>query len=70
MSNSFQQVLQDALQLSMDDQARLREALEDAEGNPAGRSLPPRIAGLNRNDPHVLREPEARLPEEYLGELP
>ncbi len=70
MSNNFQRVLEDALRLPPDEQMRLREALEDAEGNPPGTTLPPRIAGLNRSDPRVLQDPEAPLPEEYLGELP
>ncbi|MDP9310231.1 MAG: hypothetical protein M3R24_04960 [Chloroflexota bacterium] len=67
---TYSQVLQDALRLPPDDQARLREALEDAEATPDGASLPPRVLGLNRHDPRVLHDPEAELPEEYLGEQP
>ena len=70
MNSHFQQVLQEALRLPVDEQIRLREALEDAEGNPPDIMLPPRVAGLNRNDTRVLQDPEAALPEEYLGELP
>jgi hypothetical protein len=70
MSNSFQQVLQEALRLSPDEQLRLREALEDAESTLPSSILPPRVAGLNKHDPRVLHDPEAPLPAEYLGELP
>ena len=70
MNITFQQVLQAALQLPPDEQRQLREALEDAEGNPPGTALPPRVPGLNRHDPRVLYDPEAPLPAEYLGELP
>ena len=70
MSNSFQQVLQDAVRLPPDEQIRLREALEDVESNPPGLVLPPRVPGLNRDDPRVLQDPEAPLPKEYLGKRP
>jgi hypothetical protein len=70
MSNNFQQVHQDALRISPDEQMRLREALEDAEGNLPSSILPPRVAGLNKNDPRVLQDPESPLPAEYPSELP
>ena len=70
MRPEFQQVLQAALRLPPDEQRRLREALEDAEGSPSGAMRPARVPGLNRDDPRVLREPDAPLPAEYLGELP
>ncbi len=70
MSDEFKQILQDALRLPPDEQARLREALEDADGNPSGAAVPPRIAGLNRDDPRVLHDLEAPLTTEYLGEPP
>ena len=70
MSNNYQQVLQAALRLPPDEQLQLREALEDAEGNPPGTAIPPHIPGLNRHDPRVLHDPETPLPEEYPGDLP
>lgn len=68
MPDTFQSILQAALQLPGDEQARLREALEDAESTGGIRPLPPRTPGLNSSDPPLLRHPDEPVPPEFLGD--
>ena len=68
MPDTFQSILQAALQLPGDEQARLREALEDAESTGGVRPLLPRTPGLNAGDPPLLHDPDAPVPPEFLGD--
>lgn len=68
MLDTYQAVLQAALQLPLDQQAKLREALEDAESTGGPHPLPPRIPGLNASDPPLLHHPDAPVPPEFLGD--
>lgn len=67
---TYRHILQDALRLPPEDQARLRGVLEAAEAIPDGTSLPLQVLGLNQHDPRVLHDPEAAVPEDDLGEQP